>query len=108
VTSSSGEYITGEKADAFVQINGFYYQRESALKVRLRTLIDKRKLLTASLSDASGKVKALSRDSSSYGALYEGFRNFERDLGRLQVSLSPKDPVLEGEADALLDPYRLT
>lgn len=71
--------------DSVLQINAFYYQRESALKVRLRTLIDKRKLLTASLSDASGKVKALSRDSSSYGALYEGFRNFERDLGRLQV-----------------------
>lgn len=69
-----------------MQINTFYYQREATLKVRLRTLIDKRKLLQASLSDAHGKVKALSRDSSSYGALYEGFRNFERDLGRLQVS----------------------
>ncbi|KAK4048708.1 phosphate system positive regulatory protein pho81 [Microbotryomycetes sp. JL221] len=67
------------------KINAFYYQRESALKVRLRTLIDKRKLLTASLSDSQGKVKPLSRDSSSYGALYEGFRNFERDLGRLQT-----------------------
>ncbi|GAA6027089.1 hypothetical protein JCM8097_006102 [Rhodosporidiobolus ruineniae] len=67
------------------KINDFYYQRESALKVRLRTLIDKRKLLTASLQDPSGKVKALSRDSSSFGALYEGFRNFERDLGRLQT-----------------------
>ncbi|GAA5978148.1 hypothetical protein JCM10908_004246 [Rhodotorula pacifica] len=67
------------------KINDFYYQRESALKVRLRTLIDKRKLLTASLSDPDGKVKALSRDSSSFGALYEGFRNFERDLGRLQT-----------------------
>lgn len=66
--------------------------------MRLRTLIDKRKLLTASLSDANGKVKALSRDSSSYGALYEGFRNFERDLGRLQVGLnasrSPRPPNL--------------
>ncbi|GAA5894068.1 hypothetical protein JCM8208_002339 [Rhodotorula glutinis] len=67
------------------KINDFYYQRESALKVRLRTLIDKRKLLTASLSEPNGKVKALSRDSSSFGALYEGFRNFERDLGRLQT-----------------------
>ncbi|GAA6054549.1 hypothetical protein JCM3770_006024 [Rhodotorula araucariae] len=67
------------------KINDFYYQRESALKVRLRTLIDKRKLLTASLSDSSGKTKALNRDSSSFGALYEGFRNFERDLGRLQT-----------------------
>ncbi|GAA5885473.1 hypothetical protein JCM6882_009633 [Rhodosporidiobolus microsporus] len=67
------------------KINDFYYQRESALKVRLRTLIDKRKLLTASLQDPNGKVKALSRDSSSFGALYEGFRNFERDLGRLQT-----------------------
>ncbi|GJN88570.1 hypothetical protein Rhopal_001536-T1 [Rhodotorula paludigena] len=67
------------------KINDFYYQRESALKVRLRTLIDKRKLLTATLSEPNGKVKALSRDSSSFGALYEGFRNFERDLGRLQT-----------------------
>ncbi|GAA5878688.1 hypothetical protein JCM1840_000200 [Sporobolomyces johnsonii] len=69
------------------KINDFYYQRESALKVRLRTLIDKRKLLTASLSDPANpaKFKALSRDSSSFGALYEGFRNFERDLGRLQT-----------------------
>ncbi|GAA5848597.1 hypothetical protein JCM8547_004567 [Rhodosporidiobolus lusitaniae] len=67
------------------KINDFYYQRESALKVRLRTLIDKRKLLEASLHDPSGKLKALSRDSSSFGALYEGFRNFERDLGRLQT-----------------------
>ncbi|KAM0756333.1 SPX-domain-containing protein [Meredithblackwellia eburnea MCA 4105] len=67
------------------KINTFYYQREATLKVRLRTLIDKRKLLQASLSDSQGKVKGLSRDSSSYGALYEGFRNFERDLGRLQA-----------------------
>ncbi|BGO89599.1 hypothetical protein NBRC10512_001550 [Rhodotorula toruloides] len=67
------------------KINDFYYQRESALKVRLRTLIDKRKLLTSSLSEPNGKVKALSRDSSSFRALYEGFRNFERDLGRLQT-----------------------
>ncbi|SGY75482.1 BQ5605_C005g03428 [Microbotryum silenes-dioicae] len=67
------------------KINNFYYQREAALKVRLRTLIDKRKLLTASLSDSSGKSKVLSRESSIYGALHEGFRNFERDLGRLQA-----------------------
>ncbi|KAI5479290.1 CDK inhibitor PHO81 [Pseudohyphozyma bogoriensis] len=67
------------------KINNFYYHRESTLKVRLRTLIDKRKLLQASLSDSQGKVKALTRESSSFGALYEGFRNFERDLGRLQA-----------------------
>ncbi|GAA6062254.1 hypothetical protein JCM10212_001768 [Sporobolomyces blumeae] len=69
------------------KINGFYHQRESALKVRLRTLIDKRKLLASTLADPSNpaKFKALSRDSSNFGALYEGFRNFERDLGRLQT-----------------------
>ncbi|KAM0792180.1 hypothetical protein ACM66B_004877 [Microbotryomycetes sp. NB124-2] len=89
---SKGTLLQAHKAAFFFKlerelekINAFYYQRESALKVRLRTLIDKRKLLTASLSDANGKVKALSRDSSSYGALYEGFRNFERDLGKLQT-----------------------
>lgn len=80
-----------------MQINAFYYQRESTLKVRLRTLIDKRKLLQASLSDSQGKVKPLNRDSSSYGALYEGFRNFERDLGRLQVRLfrGTRDRIFE-------------
>ncbi|GAA5875364.1 hypothetical protein JCM16303_000599 [Sporobolomyces ruberrimus] len=69
------------------KINDFYYQRESALKVRLRTLIDKRKLLASTLADPNNpaKFKALSRDSSNFGALYEGFRNFERDLGRLQT-----------------------
>ncbi|GAA5941057.1 uncharacterized protein JCM15063_000635 [Sporobolomyces koalae] len=69
------------------KINDFYYQRESALKVRLRTLIDKRKLLASTLADPNNptKFKALTRDSSNFGALYEGFVNFERDLGRLQT-----------------------
>ena len=50
-------------------------------------MIDKRKLLASTLADPNNpaKFKALSRDSSNFGALYEGFRNFERDLGRLQV-----------------------
>jgi CDK inhibitor PHO81 len=56
--------------------------------VRLRALIDQRKLLQARVAGTTtlnGAVPSLSRDSSNYGALYEGFRNFERDLGRLQV-----------------------
>jgi len=74
-----------------VQINAFYHQRESLLKIRLRALIDQRKLLQARVAGTTtlnGTAASLSRDSSNYGALYEGFRNFERDLGRLQVSTS--------------------
>ncbi len=59
--------------------------------MRLRALIDQRKLLQARVAGTTtlnGNVPSLSRDSSNYGALYEGFRNFERDLGRLQVSRS--------------------
>lgn len=68
------------------QINTFYLQRESALKARLRTLIEKRKILQASLSDGRGSRKALKKGNSSFGALTEGFHNFEKDLSKLQVS----------------------
>ncbi|SCV69297.1 BQ2448_2317 [Microbotryum intermedium] len=92
VNGGQGTLLQAHKAAFFYKlerelekINNFYYQREAALKVRLRTLIDKRKLLTASLSHSSGKSKVLSSESSIYGALHEGFRNFERDLGRLQA-----------------------
>lgn len=44
----------------------------------MRSLIDKRKVVQAS---SAGK---LTKDSSAFAALYEGFRHFEKDLRKLQ------------------------
>lgn len=62
-----------------LQINAFYLSKEAELKVRLRTLIDKRKLILSRRGPAK-----LSKDSPSFYALYEGFRYFEKDLSKLQ------------------------
>jgi CDK inhibitor PHO81 len=52
------------------------------MKSRMRALIEKRKTVQARLAGT------LSRDSAAFIALYEGLRFFERDLSKLQVSLS--------------------
>lgn len=60
------------------KINAYYLQREAELKVRLCTLIDKRKRLQQS------SIGHLTRQSSSFVALYEGFKHFQSDLCKLQ------------------------
>ena len=84
--SSESDLLQAHKAAFFFKlerelekINAFYLQKEADLKVRLRTLIDKRKVIQSS---SQGH---LSRESSSFVVLYEGFRHFERDLNKLQV-----------------------
>jgi len=61
------------------KINEFYLQKESDLKVRLRTLIDKRKVVQCS------RTRRLTKDNSSFATLYEGFRHFEEHLRKLQT-----------------------
>ncbi|MBW0495776.1 hypothetical protein O181_035491 [Austropuccinia psidii MF-1] len=61
------------------KINAFYLQKESEFKVRLRTLIDKRKVVQSS------RIRRLTKDNSSFTALYEGFRHFEHHLRKLQA-----------------------
>ncbi|WAQ92895.1 hypothetical protein PtA15_17A377 [Puccinia triticina] len=61
------------------KINQFYLQKESDLKVRLRTLIDKRKVVQCS------RTRKLTKDNSSFATLYEGFRHFEEHLRKLQA-----------------------
>ncbi|POW00909.1 hypothetical protein PSTT_12849 [Puccinia striiformis] len=61
------------------KINEFYLQKESDLKVRLRTLIDKRKVVQCS------RTRRLTKDNSSFSTLYEGFRHFEEHLRKLQA-----------------------
>ncbi|KAH9818990.1 SPX domain-containing protein [Melampsora americana] len=61
------------------KINAFYLQKEADLKVRLRTLIDKRKIVQLS------RTRKMTKTNSSFTTLYEGFRNFEKDLRKLQT-----------------------
>ncbi|KAG9303986.1 hypothetical protein G9A89_005896 [Geosiphon pyriformis] len=59
------------------KVNSFYLQKEAEFKVRLRTLIDKKKILLA-------REKKLSGGSTSIVALKEGFKQFQQDLSKLQ------------------------
>ncbi|KAF1355154.1 hypothetical protein BDV97DRAFT_344822 [Delphinella strobiligena] len=59
------------------KVNTFYLQKEAELKLRLRTLLNRKRLLQSRSSSAS-KV------SSIYITLDEGFRLFNNDLDKLQ------------------------
>lgn len=66
------------------KINSYYLQREAELKLRLSTLIEKRKRTQRS------SAGHLTRKSSSFVALYEGFKHFQLDLGKLQSFIEIK------------------
>ncbi|KND03503.1 uncharacterized protein SPPG_00987 [Spizellomyces punctatus DAOM BR117] len=57
------------------KVNAFYLQKEADLKVRLRSLIDKKRIWQ------SGKSRQV---SASLPTLKEGFLQFQRDLTKLQ------------------------
>lgn len=68
------------------RINAFYLQKESDLRARLTTLITKkRRLIQATLRARRGKEARVSRNAPAFVVLLEGFRYFEKDLGKLQV-----------------------
>ncbi|KAH8928874.1 hypothetical protein BT69DRAFT_408814 [Atractiella rhizophila] len=70
------------------RINHFYALKQSELQMRLRTLVEKRKVL------ARGRRGVrISKENSGWLALYEGFKNFERDLARFQVRALPKSEL---------------
>ncbi|KAF9910259.1 phosphate system positive regulatory protein pho81 [Linnemannia zychae] len=58
------------------KVNSFYLQKESELKVRLRSLIDKEKVILS----RQGRPGT----SSSINSLKEAFKQFEQDLNKLQ------------------------
>ncbi|TCD67694.1 hypothetical protein EIP91_012060 [Steccherinum ochraceum] len=65
------------------KINAFYLEKEAELKLRLETLLSKRKaaamhVLPDSLDDNATK------DHVEWSAVEEGFRLLERDLGKIQ------------------------
>ncbi|GJJ07584.1 hypothetical protein Clacol_001787 [Clathrus columnatus] len=66
------------------KINNFYLQKEAELKLRLETLLTKRKA-AASRFLPEGLDEALSaKDHVEWKAVEEGFRLLERDLAKLQ------------------------
>jgi CDK inhibitor PHO81 len=65
------------------QINAFYLRKEAELKMRLETLLSKRRAAaTRGLPDA---VDDPTQTHVEWSAVEEGFRLLERDLGKLQV-----------------------
>ncbi|CAG8534348.1 4022_t:CDS:2, partial [Cetraspora pellucida] len=58
-------------------INSFYVQKEKEFNVRLRTLLDKKRILL-------GGERKLSSNSTSLLTLTEAFQQFQQDLNKLQ------------------------
>lgn len=66
------------------KINDFYLQKEAELKLRMETLLSKRRAAAMRcLPDVTGDV---TQNHVEWSAVEEGFRLLERDLGKLQVS----------------------
>ncbi|KAF9971707.1 phosphate system positive regulatory protein pho81 [Actinomortierella ambigua] len=77
------KFLQSQKAAFFFKlerelekVNSFYLQKETELKVRLRSLIDKEKVLLS----RQGRPGS----SSSINSLKEAYRQFEQDLNKLQ------------------------
>ncbi|PFH61989.1 hypothetical protein XA68_15531 [Ophiocordyceps unilateralis] len=58
------------------KVNAFYLQKEAELKIRLKTLLDKKKVLQTRPD--------IPRRSSKFTTLEEGFQQFATDLNKLQ------------------------
>lgn len=59
------------------KVNAFYLQKEAELKIRLKTLLDKKKVLQS-------RSQTTSRRSAKFTTLEEGFQQFGNDLNKLQ------------------------
>ncbi|KAK9478403.1 hypothetical protein V1514DRAFT_74499 [Lipomyces japonicus] len=59
------------------KVNAFYLQKEADLKLRLASLLEKKKI-------AKSKLGTVVKTSATFIALYEGFFRFRRDLDKLE------------------------
>ncbi|SZF03979.1 unnamed protein product [Blumeria hordei] len=59
------------------KVNAIYVQKEAELKIRLKTLLDKKRLLRS-------RGQAILRRSTKFTTLEEGFQQFGNDLNKLQ------------------------
>ena len=73
----------GDLSNTLSQINSFYLQKEAELKLRLETLLSKRRAAASrTLPEA---IDDLATDHVEWTAVEEGFRLLERDLAKLLV-----------------------
>ncbi|KAI4201785.1 MAG: hypothetical protein LQ350_002985 [Teloschistes chrysophthalmus] len=70
------------------KVNAFYLQKEAELKLRLKTLLDKKRM-TQARSAAAPKI------SASFITLEEGFQQFGTDLSKLQWDKTSKSRTKE-------------
>ena len=66
------------------QINAFYLEKEAELKLRLETLLSKRRAAAMRIMPDSLDSDA-TKNHVEWSAVEEGFRLLERDIGKLQV-----------------------
>lgn len=59
------------------KVNAFYLQKEAEFSLRLKTLLDKKRIIQA-------RIAAGSKISASLATLVEGFQQFDNDLNKLQ------------------------
>ncbi|KAJ6122528.1 hypothetical protein N7512_004993 [Penicillium capsulatum] len=59
------------------KVNAFYLQKESEFSLRLKTLVDKKRVVQS-------RTISNSKAPSNYMALFEGFQQFDGDLNKLQ------------------------
>ncbi|KAJ6567179.1 cyclin-dependent protein kinase inhibitor [Mycena vulgaris] len=64
------------------KINEFYLQKEAELKLRLETLLSKRR--AAAMRGFPDTLDDTTQNNVEWSAVEEGFRHLERDLGKLQ------------------------
>jgi len=72
-------------ADTCPKINAFYLRKEAELKLRLETLLSKRR--AAAMGVLPDEVGDTAQNYVEWKAVEEGFHLLERDLAKLQVSI---------------------
>ncbi|KAK7423915.1 phosphate system positive regulatory protein pho81 [Neonectria punicea] len=72
----SAALLTRDQERELDKVNVFYLQKEAELKIRLKTLLDKKKVLQTR--------QGISRRSAKFTTLEEGFQQFASDLNKLQ------------------------
>lgn len=79
----STRHATRSVNPEFVQINDFYLQKEAELKLRMETLLSKRR--AAAMRGLPDTIGDVTQNNVEWSAVEEGFRLLERDVGKLQV-----------------------
>ncbi|KAG6866499.1 hypothetical protein C0991_003043 [Blastosporella zonata] len=69
------------------KINDFYLQKEAELKLRMETLLSKRR--AAAMRGLPDPTCDILQNNVEWSAVEEGFRLLERDVGKLQTGESP-------------------